>query len=176
MALFCSPHTGFYGFVRPQLSSPCPMKPVSSFHYAEKQWGKRGPCAAVMIFPKENKNYVFLTMLAIASSRAASLIPIFLTPKTVLTGLEKCKRPDFLVSSTEHFEGEADRKAAPILLMLLICMTPEVPLYHLGHAVVRQVPTEGSALRCSFMTRKIDLTSPTIFKNTFSISFSDNKI
>lgn len=49
-------------------------------------------------------------------------------------------------------------------------MTPVVLLYPIGHAVVGQEPTQGSALLYSLMTHKIDPTSPIIFKNTFLIS------
>lgn len=70
---------------------------------------------AVMIFPKENKNDVFLTMLDIASSKAANLIPIFLTPKTVSMALGKCKArfPGSILPPHSTSEEEADRINTP---------------------------------------------------------------
>lgn len=57
------------------------MKPVSLFIMQRNNGESRDHVAAVMIFPKENNSDVFLTMLAIASSRAANIPLIFLTPK-----------------------------------------------------------------------------------------------
>lgn len=82
------------------------MKPVSSLFITQKNNRESGDhVAAVTIFPKENKNYVLLTMLVVASSRAANLIPIFLTPKNCVSGFGEMQgqvswnHPPF----TEHF-------------------------------------------------------------------------
>lgn len=68
------------------------MKPDSSpFIVQRNNEESRNHMARVLIFPKGNKNDVFLTMLATASSRAANLTPIFLIPKPLLMTLAKFK-------------------------------------------------------------------------------------
>lgn len=117
VALFCSPpfmDLSVYSWVLLAL-----VKPVSSLFIMQRNNGESGDhVAAVMIFPKENKNYVSLTTLAIASSRAANLTPIPLTPKTVLVALGKCKArfPGNILPPQNTSGGEADRRAASMLL------------------------------------------------------------
>lgn len=57
------------------------------------------------------KTDVFLTMLATASSRAANLIPTFLTPKTVLVALGNVTQ-GFLEASFLHgaFQNRNEQK------------------------------------------------------------------
>lgn len=92
------------------------VKPVSSSFIMQRNNGESGDhVAAVMISPKENKTDVFLTMLAIANNRAANLIPIFLTPKTVSMALGKCKArfPGSILPPHSTSEEEADRINTP---------------------------------------------------------------
>lgn len=74
--------------------------------------------ATVTIFPKEKRTDVFLTMLAIASSGAANLIPTFLTTRTVSVVLGKCNArfPGSILpaQSTSEWDGQKNcvRKCA----------------------------------------------------------------
>jgi len=112
------------------------VKPVTSLFIMQRNNGESvDHVAEVMIFPKENKNDALLTMLAIASSRAANRIPIFLTPKPVLVALGNA-RPDFLEASFLQRALQQGKRTAELhqfCVMLLIHLIPEVPLYPLGH-------------------------------------------
>lgn len=111
----------------------------------------------VVIFLKDNRNRVFLTVLDTPSSRAASLIPVFLISKPLLMALGK-----FTFLHMVFLKGQWTAEMHQYCLTLLIHMTPEVPLYLLGHAVI------GQCLSKALSSMLIhDLTSPTIFKNTF---------
>lgn len=156
MALFCRCHKGFYGFVRSQWVLLV-TKPNSSLFILQRNNEKsRNHVVPVVTFLKDNRN-VFLTVLATASSRAANLIPIFLIPKPLSTALGKfnSRFPGSILPPQSISEGPVDSWDESILPDTpYIHMTPEVPLYPLGHAVIGQCPP---ALQCLFMIRLLQL-------------------
>lgn len=95
------------------------VKSFSSLLIMQKNNGEsRAHMATVTIFPKEKRTDVFLTMLAIASSGAANLIPTFLTTRTVSVVLGKCNArfPGSILpaQSTSEWDGQKNcvRKCA----------------------------------------------------------------
>lgn len=159
MALFCSSHKGFYGFVRSQWVLVV-TKPNSSLFIVQRNNEESGNhVVPVVIFLKDNTNHVFLTVLDIASSRAASLIPVFLIPTPLFMALGKLKSrfPGSILPPQSISEGAVESWDALIL--------PDTPYPHgirgatppTWSCSYGSVPIKGSALQCSFMIQLLQL-------------------
>lgn len=165
MALFCSRHKGFCGFVRSQWVLAV-TKPNSSLFLVQRNNEESGNhVVPVVIFLKDNRNHVFLTVLDTASSRAASLIPVFLIPKPLLMALGKFKSrfPGSILPPQGISEGAVDSWDASIVPDTLYPYdTRGATLTFL----VMQLWVSAYQRLCTSMLIH-DSTSPTLVKNTF---------
>lgn len=165
MALFCSPHTGFYGFVRSQQVLVV-MKPNSSLFIVQRNNEEsRNHMAPVLTFPTDNKNDVFLTVLVTASSRAANLIPMLLLPKPLLMALGKFKSrfPGSIISPQSVSEEAVDE------LRCINTAWHSLSIWHQRcHSALLVVPLHVRAYRrlCTSVLIR-DPTFPMPLKNTF---------